>query len=195
MKKIIKNSSTDFTNFYFPPLLPMPDIPSCCHYGAYMVKRKFDVHTGVDLYAKEGSSVYAVEDGEIVAIRPFTGEEAGTPHWNNTMSIDIEGYTGTICYGEVDVAINLNKRRNWKVGDRVQASDHIANVKRVLQEFKGKATSMLHFAIHRPGWKNLYKDQLNDKMESFYDLQIDPTMLLIQLKHKADLIDIKRRSY
>lgn len=165
--------------FYHPPLIPMPDIPCANHHGAYMVKRKFDVHTGVDLYASEGTNVFAVEDGEVIAIRPFTGEIAGTPFWEDTHCIDIEGQTGTIGYGEVLPAEGL------KVGDFVKAGQQIAKVKRVLKEFKGKPTSMLHFSIHRHGLRHLLRDQQDPTMESFYDLQIDPTMLLIQLKNKG----------
>jgi murein DD-endopeptidase MepM/ murein hydrolase activator NlpD len=182
VKKIIREESQNNGGLYHPPLLPMPDIPIPNHHGGYMVKRRFDVHTGIDLFVVEGTPVYSVERGEVVAIRKFTGGEAGTSFWENTMAVDIEGLTGTICYGEVTPVLNL------KVGDIVQCGQVIAHVKRVLKEYKGKPRSMLHFAIHRHGWKYLYKDQQDPEMESFYDLLIDPTMLLIQLKNKADLM-------
>lgn len=47
-------------DIYHPPLLPMPDIPMCLHYGTFLVKRRFDVHTGVDLYAPVDANVYAI---------------------------------------------------------------------------------------------------------------------------------------
>lgn len=140
-------------DYYHPPLLPMPDIPVCQHYGAYLVKRKFDVHTGVDLYTQETSPVYAIERGEIVSIRYFTGSEAGCPHWNTTWAVDIEGYTGTLCYGEIVPSDTITE------GMIVEPGQIIGNVKAVLREDKGKAMSMLHFAIHRHGWKYLVKDQ------------------------------------
>ena len=59
----------------------------------------------------------------------------------------------------------------------------------ILKKDKGKAMSMLHFAAHRFGWKYLYEDQQDPDKEHFYDLQIDPTMLLIQLKNKADMME------
>ena len=104
-------------NFYHPPLLPMPDIPVCSHYGSYMVKRKFDVHTGVDLYAADGTPVFAIEAGEVVKIRNFTGKVAGCDHWEPTFEINIEGYTGSIGYGE------MTPNRNLKVGDMVNKGD------------------------------------------------------------------------
>ena len=58
----------DHTNFYHPPLLPMPDVPIPNHYGAYLQKRKHDVHTGVDLYASDGAAVYAIESGEVGSV-------------------------------------------------------------------------------------------------------------------------------
>jgi murein DD-endopeptidase MepM/ murein hydrolase activator NlpD len=185
MKKVLRKESEFNGSLYHPPLLPMPDVPIPNHHGAYMVKRKFDVHTGVDLFAREGSNVYAIEDGEVVNIRPFTGETADTPFWENTQAIDVEGFTGTICYGEVTPVPSL------KIGDVVEKGDVIGFVKRVLKEYKGKPRSMLHLAIHRHGWKYLYRDQQDPNMESFYDLLIDPTMLLIQLKNMADLIEIR----
>jgi len=186
MKKIMRTESSDNGDFYHPPLNRMPDIPCANHYGAFGVKRKFDSHLGIDLYSPEGANVYAIEDGEVVAIRPFTGEVAGTPFWENTQCVDIEGFTGTFGYGEV------TPRQGLKVGDLVKKGDFIAQVKRVLKEYKGKATSMLHLQLHRSGWKHLYKDQQDPEMESFYDHPLDITNLLIQLKNKADLENLRR---
>ena len=170
-------------DFYHPPLLPMPDIPVCLHYGSYLAKRKFDTHTGVDLYTPVGSRVYAIENGEIVKIRYFTGPEAGCDHWNTTWAIDIEGYSGVICYGEIKPI------RFLKEGQFVKKGQIIGRVLQVLKKDKGKAMSMLHLAIHHHGWQYLYKDQQDPEKEHFYDLQLDPTLLLIQLKHKADCMD------
>ena len=189
MKKTMRKESKYNGDFYHPPLLPMPDIPCANHYGAYMVKRKFDVHTGIDLYAPEGDFVYAIEDGEVIAVRPFTGEIAGTPFWENTHCIDIEGFTGTFGYGEVEPLFT----KPLKVGDLVKKGDCIGQVKRVLKEYKGKATSMLHLQLHRHGLKYLIKDQQDPDMESFYDLQLDITPLLIQLKNKADIWELQKQ--
>lgn len=185
MKKMphppINKDYSHHMDFYHPPLLPMPDIPIAPHYGAYMVKRKHDVHTGVDLYAPEGAEVYAIEDGEVVCVRCFTGLEAGCPHWHTTWAVDIEGYTGTVCYGEIKPDIEINE------GKFIKKGTPIGKVMTVLKKDKGKAMSMLHFALHRHGWKYLMQDQRDPEKESFYDLQVDPTMLLLQLKQKADL--------
>jgi len=171
-------------DYYHPPLLPMPDIPVCLHYGAYMVKRRHDVHTGIDLYTPKGSLVYAVEDGDIICIRKFTGTSIGYDWWNETQNIDIEGYTGCLGYGEIEPDPQL------KVGDIVKKGQVIGKVIPVLKEDRGRAMSMLHFSIHRHCFGDMIKAVENKSKENFYDLQIDPTMLLIQMKHKADIIKI-----
>lgn len=168
-------------DFYHPPLLPMPDIPVCLHYGSFLIKRRFDYHAGVDLYAPEGASVYAIEDSDVVSIRAFTGAEAECPHWNETQCVDLEGQTGILCYGEIKPDPNL------KVGDRVRKGQTIGHVIPVLKKDKGKAMSMLHFSMHSHGWKHMVKDQNDPEQEHFFDPHIDPTLLLIQLKAKADV--------
>jgi len=173
------------TSFYHPPLLSMPDVPIPNHYGAYLQKRKHDVHTGIDLYADDGAEVYAVENGEVVIIKWFTGKEAGCPWWNDTMAVYVKGYTGVMCYGEVEPVEEL------KVGSKVYAGEHIANVKRVLKTDKGKATSMLHFALHRHGLDLQVKHNEDPESDDFYDLQMDPTLLLVQLKAKADMLEMQ----
>jgi len=170
----------DHTNFYHPPLLPMPDVPIPNHYGAYLQKRKHSVHTGVDLYASRGEPVYAIEAGEVVIVRWFTGEKDGTPWWNNTQAIYIKGHTGVMCYGEVVPMV--------KEGDIVEAGDLIAIVTPVLKKDKGKATSMLHYALHRAGLDLQVKNNEDPNSDDYYDLQLDPTLLLVQLKAKADIM-------
>jgi hypothetical protein len=126
---------------YFVPIPPHP--------GAFGVQRKHDMHTGVDLYTKDGTSVYAVEDGIVVAVEHFTGEWDGTPWWNNTDCVLVEGKSGVVCYGEIV--------SRFKVGDVVSCGDRIATVVRVLKEDKerpdiaGHRPSMLHIELYRPG--------------------------------------------
>jgi murein DD-endopeptidase MepM/ murein hydrolase activator NlpD len=120
------------------------EIPKGDDLGAFGVKRKFDTHTGVDLYCNEGDSVYAIEDGKIIAIEPFTGEIAGFPWWNNTYALAILGLSGVINYGEIQPLSNL------KVGDTIKSGDELGNVVPVLKKDKGKvpSTSMLHLELY-----------------------------------------------
>ena len=185
----VKADYSHHMELYHPPLLPMPDIPVCLHYGAFLTKRQWDVHTGIDLYSPVGSKVYAIESGEVVAIRPFTGKHAGCEHWNETWDVCIEGYSGTFDYGEIKPIEGL------KVGDFVNSGDVIGHVLQVLKKDKGKAMSMLHFSIHSRAFGMMMKYNENENNEPMYDMQIDPTLLLLQLKNKSDIMMLEDRLY
>jgi len=179
-------------NFYHPPLLPMPDVPIPNHYGAYLQKRKHDVHTGVDLYADNGTPVYAIEKGEVVIVKWFTGEKAGCPWWNDTMAVYIKGHTGTMCYGEItptdEIIHKLKHPEDFENGSKIEMGQVIGHVTQVLKNDKGKSMSMLHFALHKHGLDLQVKHNEDPNADDFYDLQIDPTMLLLQMKSKADIM-------
>lgn len=117
-----------------------PDAPGC--FGSV---RKHDVHTGVDLYAPEGSPVLAVEDGVVVAIEKFTGPSAGSPWWNDTMAVLIEGETGVVCYGEIKLATGIRE------ASRVSRGDVVGYVLTVLSKDKGRPRSMLHIELYDMG--------------------------------------------
>lgn len=137
-------------------LWPLPDVPKKvpmlkCH-GAFGVVRKHDTHTGVDLYAPEGSHVRVVEFGVVVGIECFTGQHAGSPWWNDTKAVLVEGRSGVVCYGEIDPCV--------RVGSTLLQGELIGNVVRVLKKDKGLPTSMLHIELYAPGtratewWRN-----------------------------------------
>jgi len=150
----------------------MPDVPLPNHYGSFMCKRKHDYHGGVDLYCLDGSPVYAVEDGVVILVRDYTGEKVGCPWWNETRAVYVEGDTGVICYGEIQEGEDI------KSGVRVSAGHIIGQVKTVLKKDKGKPMSMLHFALHRHGFKWRVDNDV-------YEQHMDPTLLLIQCKINA----------
>ena len=120
------------------------EIPEGDALGAFGVKRKFDVHTGVDLYCEEGDLVYAIEDGEVVAVMPFTGDIAGFPWWNNTYAIAISGASGIINYGEIQPDVLI------KPTDKITKGTILGYVIPVLKVDKGKvpSTSMLHVELY-----------------------------------------------
>lgn len=131
------------------PLRFCTGIPVQPHPGGFGARRKNDVHTGVDLYTNEGEPVYAVEDGVVVAVEHFTGEWDGTPWWNNTDCVLVEGRSGVVCYGEVSSKVQISTV--------ICAGTHMANVVRVLKEGKerpdihGHRTSMLHLELYSHG--------------------------------------------
>ena len=190
-KKMIKDAKEDplfwvkAMNFYHPPLFPMPDIPMAFHHGAFCTKRRFDVHTGTDLFVPPNTPVYSIENGEVIKIRHFTGEKAGCGHWNETMAVDIEGVSFCACYGEIEPIEGL------KEGDIVKRGDMIGKVIPVLKKFKGKPTSMLHFSLHSRAFGMMMKNNEDNSLEPMFDMQIDPTNLLIQLKNKSDIMELQ----
>lgn len=133
------------------PLDNCKGIPVDPHPGAFGYLRRDKRHTGVDLYTKDGSRVYAVEYGTVVCIEHFTGEWDNSPWWNNTDCIMIEGKTGVVCYGELTPIDGL------KVGDKVKTRQLIGNVKRVIKEGRerpdipGHSPSMLHMELYPKG--------------------------------------------
>lgn len=146
-------------------------IPVDKHPGSFGAIRKYDIHTGVDIYCEDKTRVYAVEDGEITSIYPFTGEIVGTGWWEETYAIAVKGKSGIVLYGELcKQSVNfLNK----SIGDEVKAGGLIGRVKRVLPEDKlrkdiqGHSTSMLHIEIYD---RNHKTNRVRVKDGSEYDM-------------------------
>lgn len=113
--------------------------------GSFGAVRKYDVHTGVDLYCDAGTTVLAVEAGTVVAVVAFTGPHSDppSPWWNPTRAILVEGSDHVLCYGEV--------LSHVEVGDVVQPGQVIGSVLQVLKEDKGRPMSMLHFEMYERG--------------------------------------------
>ncbi len=78
------------------PLICKFSIPSERQPGGFGYKRSFYHHPGVDLYCLVGTPVFAIEDGEVVLIDVFTGNDATPPSPWWTQSILIEGKSGVI---------------------------------------------------------------------------------------------------
>lgn len=134
-----------------PPLLP--DAP-----GRFGAKRKHDYHTGIDLYCEAGAEVVAVEDGVVVSVEPFTGPNADSSWWNETMAVLIEGPSGVVVYGEIEPAV--------KVGNRLVAGASIGKVLPVLRTFKGRPMVMLHLELMSRGARHVLWWKLDDPRPS-----------------------------
>lgn len=127
------------------PIPNINEIPQGDHPGAFGARRRYDVHTGVDLYCPEETAVFAVEGGTVTSIEEFTGPDAdpATPWWLPTQAVLVAGESGTVVYGEIAPLV--------QVGDQVNVGDPIGRVKRVLKRDKGRPTSMLHLELHARG--------------------------------------------
>lgn len=151
------------------PVLPLVEIPVTPHPGSFGAVRKFDIHTGVDLYVPEGTEVYAMEAGQVISIENFTGPKAGSPWWLDTQAILIEGASGVLLYGEVDASV--------QVGDQVTEGQLLGRVKRVLIKDKGKPVTMLHFERYEPWVRySVFWGLTDPKMPKGL---LDPTDLLL----------------
>jgi len=115
-------------------------------HGRFGYARKFDVHTGFDIYCSDGEPVFAIEDGIVTKIADFTGTGVNMPWWEDTHAISIEGKSGVILYGEIYAP-------NLKVGDSVKEGQILANIKRVLKKDKGLPMSMLHIELYKSGYR------------------------------------------
>jgi hypothetical protein len=136
----------DFPND-FPPGVPVGEHP-----GAFGVTRRGHRHTGVDLYTKPGMAVHAVESGVVVGIEQFTGARDGSPWYEDTWCVLVEGRSGVVCYGEVnDPGVFA-----W-VGEKVRRGDRIGSVTPVLPKGRwrdyvpGHSRAMLHVELYDKG--------------------------------------------
>jgi hypothetical protein len=152
-------------------------IPTHQEPGSFGFKRKHEIHNGVDIYCKDGCDVFAVEDGVVVDIKPFTGKQNGTDWWNDTWAICVKGKSGVVCYGE------MAEKFNFAIGDTIKVNDCIGKIKAVLpihkirKDIRHHNNAMLHI--------QLFKDYENDEqLADWYPNQernkflLDPTPYL-----------------
>lgn len=152
-----------------------PGIPATSHPGSFGVKRKKSVHTGLDLYADVDSVVVPVEDGIVVGIEPFTGPKDGSPWWQDTECVLVEGASGVVCYGEIESTVCKGQpvfRGNTCIG-RVRAVIP-SDPKRQHPEIDGWKPSMLHIELYPHG-----RYTPSTGFEENVDILQDPTQYLI----------------
>jgi len=166
----IKDRRYQQRNWFFPIKDFGGEVPIFPHLGAFAVQRKFHNHEGVDLYAPEGTSVYPVEPGTIVAIDNFTGPAVGSPWWNDTMCVLIEGKSGVVVYGEITPNQSLH------IGQEITPDKEIGKIKQVLKKDKGRPMSMLHIELHVPGTQESVEWTVGSKKP---ESLLDPTWLLV----------------
>lgn len=123
--------------------------------GSFGFVRKYDIHTGVDLYCEELDPVYAIEDGTIVNVAPFTGAGAESPWWEDTSYITVEGDSGVILYGELSPSESLFHNLTELMDENIKKGQLLGYVKRVLKSDKKvvPSTCMLHMELYKKGTK------------------------------------------
>lgn len=144
-------------------------------YGAFGAHRRWDRHTGLDVYAAEGSLVHAVEAGTIVTIENFTGPEAESPWWLPTKAILVEGESGIVLYGEIIPNSAL------KVGDHVDMAKTLGHVTRVIKKDRVfPLVSMLHLELYRHGTRTSTWWKSNEPQP---ECLLDPTSYLLKSRN------------
>jgi len=116
------------------------NIPGEDTQGYFGAVRKYDIHTGVDIYCQPGSMVVAVESGVVKNIEVFTGPKADSPWWRETKAVWVEGKSGVVVYGEVNPSV--------KIGDKIHIGDTVGHVQTVLLVDKGLPMAMLHLELY-----------------------------------------------
>ena len=135
--------------------LPLKKLEPISPEGDFGAIRKFDIHTGIDLYCSENDEVFSIEDGVVIKVKPFTGEKAGSAWWNETEYIGILSKSGYIVYGEIESLVNE--------GDKVSAGQKIGKVKTVLRKDKGRPMNMLHLELYTKVIDDPYIWKLNEE--------------------------------
>jgi len=166
------------TRWVFPLEDVCPGIPVGVHPGAFGAQRRRSFHTGVDLYCPEGSVVRAVESGRVVGVERFTGESVGSPWWNETDALLIEGSSGVVCYGEIKVSDDIS------VGDVVFDGGKVGHVVPVVKEGRerpdvpGHSRSMLHLELYCNGRTSVSSHWGLDSEK--HDYMLDPTKMILE---------------
>lgn len=159
-------------------------IPINAHPGAFGCRRKYDFHTGIDLYGKPGDWVYAIDDGIVVSVDRFTGKRPDS-WWLPTDAIIVECANCNWVYGEIIPNPKI------RIGDRVRSGQLLGELTPVLPPEKLRldipkhSVTMLHLEkydrTYEPemGWA-IWKDRL-DRPKYL----VDPTNDLIAILQKA----------
>lgn len=143
-------------------------LPLALHPGAFGVQRLNHTHEGLDLYAPHGTTVFAVEAGVVVAVKPFTGPHAGLPWWLDTWAVFVEGPSGVVVYGEVAPMV--------AEGTVVAAGEALGTVSTVLAKDKGRPRAMLHLELHVTGSRIAPEWLVHDERPAQL---LDPTPFLL----------------
>lgn len=165
-------------------------IPMYGHQNSWLAYRKFDIHTGIDLFADAGDLVVSMYDGEVVDTGMFTTSEV-SPWWHSTEYVsvcsEICGYRYVTLYGEICTDNNI------LIGSHVRAGNVLGTIKQIIKNPKpGQHPSMLHLEMHDDSYEYpwsmshqqlvRYGDFIADRPSSMHYSLMDPTGTVIAAK-------------
>jgi murein DD-endopeptidase MepM/ murein hydrolase activator NlpD len=115
------------------PLARVPDADYTTGMRAFGARRSGGTraHAGVDLYAKQGTDVFAVADGTVLRVAPF---------YLGTWAIEVDHGAFIARYCEVSPNVRV------KVGEHVQREQHIGDVGHMVGITL--PSDMLHFEVY-----------------------------------------------
>lgn len=134
-------------------------LPDSIYPGSFGFVRKYDVHTGIDLYCKYKEPVFAVEDSYFVSVNKFTGPDVGSPWWYETYYMMLKGKSGVVCYGEI-----FYPYINGHYYKRGQLIGYVAKVlpdDKLRLDIPNHSTSMLHIELYKHGTSSPVEWKLN----------------------------------
>jgi hypothetical protein len=141
------------------PQLPPP-------HGQFGAVRKFDIHSGLDLYAHAGTEVVCIEDCKVIDVFQFTGTNVESSWWNDTWAVMTSGASGVVLYGELQPCIDI--------GSELRQGDTVGRLLPVLKRDKGLPMCMLHIEHYAAGTTEICNPwyKLEEKEEKLLDPQI-----------------------
>jgi murein DD-endopeptidase MepM/ murein hydrolase activator NlpD len=156
--------------------------------GSFWEYRGDRFHSGIDIYAPEGSEVLSVDDGKVIDTGKFTSPKT-IPYWNKTYYLLIKNNDGFFCkYAELG-SITVKTSENVKAGQIIGQVGLVIDANKITNDSpnyikrlkKDGKTSMLHFELceSRP---NQNKNYLGGN----YFINIKPKNLLDPTSYLAN---------
>lgn len=152
--------------WFFPLPKDGVKIPKGKHPGAFGVSRKGDRHRGVDLYAPEGSPVFAVEAGVVVDVFDVPAPE-DAPSGKVTEGVSIQGVSGRVTYAE------MKRDEHLRVGSEVHQGQLLGKVVPIHEEESDIPPCMLHIQLATSGPVEEWTDKKPENL-------LDPTSHLVE---------------
>lgn len=152
--------------------------------AGFGARRKFNLHTGIDLFCNHGQMLAAVEAGTVVSIKDFSKNKNKSPWLNKTRAILIEGRSGVVAY------CNVIERTGLTVGTKVEAGEIIGNVVRINKKQRKNDICMLHLELYKAGTRKRVTWSYNYPKPPQL---LDPSKYLITAITDSTVIYKKRR--
>lgn len=172
-KFILSSEQAYLTSYQTETVICLPP-----HLGSFGKVRKNHIHEGIDIYCEAGDKVYAMDDGVILNILPFTGEQVGSPWWHNTYCILVKHKECVLNYGELVPLPYLTQ------GETIKKGNLLGYIIPVLKQNKGLPMNMLHLEKYTLDTIMPIKEwALNTSKPT--QLQ-DPTELLLTIYNQSD---------